>query len=106
MRPEPPSDSEGHAIIRHITKERDTVSTTNPEHEEITEQAVTPGGRLAAIEAHQSSMLGEMRQNNRRQDQKYHTLDGKIDNLYRTVIVIGGTLLVAIAGTFIAVLLD
>ena len=51
-------------------------------------------------------MLGEMRQNNRRQDQNYHTLDGKIDNLYCTVIVIGGTLLVAIAGTFIAVLLD
>ena len=53
--------------------------TTSQEQEEVAVNAVTVSERLSVIEANQRSILGEMRENARRQDQNYRDLSTKID---------------------------
>ena len=53
--------------------------TTSQEQEEVAVNAVTVSERLSVIEANQRSILGEMRENARRQDQNHRDLSTKID---------------------------
>jgi len=53
--------------------------TTSQEQEEVAVNAVTVPERLSVIEANQRSILGEMRENARRQDQNHRDLSAKID---------------------------
>ena len=57
--------------------------TTNPEQqerEELPEATTrTASERLAAVEAQQNALLGEMRENARRADENYRSLNDKID---------------------------
>ena len=53
--------------------------TTSQEQEEVAVNAVTVPERLSVVEANQRSILGEMRENARRQDQNHRDLSAKID---------------------------
>ena len=53
--------------------------TTSQEQEEVAVNAVTVPERLSVVEANQRSILGEMRENARRQDQNHRDLSTKID---------------------------
>lgn len=78
--------------------------TTNPERlepDDIAVYADTAPERLAAVEAQQRLMLGEMRENARRSDENFRAPDAKIDRLAVQVnrlpyAVIGGAIAVAV----------
>ena len=55
--------------------------TTSQEQEEVAVNAVTVPERLSVVEANQRSILGEMRENARRQDQNHRDLSTKVDAL-------------------------
>ena len=90
--------------------------TTSQEQEEVAVNAVTVSERLSVIEANQRSILGEMRENARRQDQNHRDLstkvdaldakfDTKFDRLYFAIFATGAGVIVTLIGGIVTLVI-
>ena len=80
------------------------MTAANPE-EQAGAHATSIPERLAAIEANQNYLIGEMRENARRHDDNYKALDTKFDRLVFTIIGVGAGVIVTLIGGIVTLVI-
>ena len=71
------------------------MATDDFEQQEQPAPYPTVGERLAALEVQQRLLIDDIRENRRRSDDNYRTLDSKVDRLTYLLLGIAGTAAVA-----------